>query len=436
MQKYLIGFIILCLMFSCRQNEDILKVETEIPPAEEITLSSLNGLVVDNNDLGLIGAKVDILQDDQVVFTGWTNSQGRFTISAPISSSQNLFMQTSKDGYLTNLMRLDQTNLAQNEVQAVLASNDRMGGSARSISTAGSLVILKGKLVDNNAEPQALKLIVLTTEDGRTNYAYSNRNGDFRILAPKDAEFNLQVQDKVCGNLEYDRTIGPFSEDFNLGNLTINSEAVEVFTLSGNLTDCDDQPLPNGIIQITVGRAVLNTTSDANGNFSIEIESCLPATEEFISILAVDEAYENISAAIRLTNTGQNQRTGTIKVCTGGTALIEMEIGGDSIRFVNKHTFLDDGRSPLTLIYPISRQIGLTLYFPGKEVGSFPGNTLYVSTNEATFIGGSRAANGTRNTIEVTTFTAELIEGTFSGDVINTRTNNLEPITGTFSIRK
>lgn len=112
-------------------------------------------------------------------------------------------------------------------------------------------VYLTVKVQDQNGNPVSDALVQLVSiEDGNYGSGYSNNTGEVSGMVPKGVQFDANVRFNFgnCTSSVYEETVGPFTQTEML-TITVNSSLADyVYTISGDLVDCNGQPVTSGYI--------------------------------------------------------------------------------------------------------------------------------------------------------------------------------------------
>ncbi len=316
MKKLIFSSVLIVLLaMGCRKNEDITDVSVSMPEAEEIVFADITGIVKDDNEAGILEAKVQIIQGAEVIKEVFTNAKGIFTLeSIPLKSDQ-VFMQVTKNGFLTATTRMEDSDPQSRNVEMVLMPTSMAPERGQPITPNDDLIVLTGKLVDESGEPVQRRLIMVQTPDEQIGYGFSIRTGEFRITTQPNVPLILMVIDRLCGETELNTEIGPFVEDFSLGELVLDPIEYLNNTISGSLIDCDGNAIINGQSQLILGNARLAAVSDENGSFSFAVPDCVlsETTEGFIIGYNVD--LSNTSTPLTVDLSSGNITLDPITVC-------------------------------------------------------------------------------------------------------------------------
>lgn len=136
------------------------------------------------------------------------------------------------------------------------------------------VVEIYGKLVDQLGNPLPFYSICIQAfNNTQTGYGWSNLEGGFRGKIPKDELLNFIVKDD-CGDIVFEKEIGPFSTAVSLGNVVIQSQ--DQVTIFGVLLDCDNNPVSNGYVKIDLDGVENYYIAETNelGEWSLNLVRC------------------------------------------------------------------------------------------------------------------------------------------------------------------
>jgi hypothetical protein len=168
------------------------------------------------------------------------------------------------------------------------------------------------------------------------SYGYGRTDSVGRLCGkvPKNEALTLLVLDQ-CGNTVYTQSIGPFTANTDLGVIQVNIPTANTLTISGTLTDCNNNPVTNGAALIYTGGAHSYTVPVSNGTFSQTILRCSGGTLNF-SVLGVD--YNTLQQGVVYSGSGTTGpvAVGAIQACgTSATEFIELLVDGTPYNFVS-----------------------------------------------------------------------------------------------------
>ena len=306
------------------------------------------------------------------------------------------------------------------------------------------LIEMEGQIVDENGAPIDQVSICINFADN-SNYGaggYSNEEGYFGGKIPKNELLVLTVKDD-CYNPVYSVEIGPFSEDVDLGQISIPNFSSYIVSLTGSLVNCDGDPVTNGYAKVNTPSSPyyqFPTQLDENGNWSADFLICEQDIEVLVSGYDLDGPLTSLVQTVTATSGGGTIDVGTIEVCeeideylnvvgdTLTTSFIDPQIGIDG----DYHGITSNGNSNVD-----SFAVFQLDYF-GVGVGTFTevGQLNYSGFDPA--IGDiGYFCQGCDIEVEITTYegVGGFIEGSYSGQA-NNFTGELIDVSGEFRIRR
>jgi hypothetical protein len=151
------------------------------------------------------------------------------------------------------------------------------------------LIELSGQIVSASGSPIVnawVKLQILS--NGICASGWTDDNGVFSGKVPANEEFEMIISHyQACEG--YLSNIGPFSEDTDLGVITLDlDDAVDV---TGTILDCDGNNVENGWVSISYGEFYTYDIFIEEGTFSFSFLTC--GEEETITVVAYD--LENLT---------------------------------------------------------------------------------------------------------------------------------------------
>ncbi len=182
-------------------------------------------------------------------------------------------------------------------------------------------IFMEGRIVDPQGTPIANQPIYMYYNNWICAFGYTNAQGEFKGLIPQNVELTMKVID--CNIELINTTIGPYSNDVNLGDYQIQLTDF-AFNIQGRLVDCAGQP--NDLAYGFVNRNFISTNAD--GTFSKLLTGCGKSTLEALFIDPV-----NILSHQETIPTDQGDIDfGDIKICDLVGAYIKYTINGEQPR--------------------------------------------------------------------------------------------------------
>jgi hypothetical protein len=172
-------------------------------------------------------------------------------------------------------------------------------------------VFAKGRIVDEDGNPlsQAYVSIHLASNN-RGGHGAVNLDGTFkgRIPAGENLVLRVYLGGLGCGwgNPDYEKNIGPYTSDVDLGDITVTIPSINETVVEGTLVDCNGDKITNGLVKIGSQYSLVK-----NGDFKVKLNTCNTGTLEFE---AIDRAQIKTSGTQQL-NYPEKHSLGTIAVC-------------------------------------------------------------------------------------------------------------------------
>lgn len=299
----------------------------------------------------------------------------------------------------------------------------------------------------HNADGQPLVHASVVVKPATGNYwgyahGYTDSLGQASGPIPANMNLVLEVLDP-CGGVIYSQNIGPFSQNVNLGTITISggSSTIGVLTVKGHLLTCSNTNVVDGYAIVTLGYMVHYAAVTATGDFSTNFIVCSGTTGN-VQVLGVDATAQQQSTAASFTVTSPVTNVGNITAC-----------GTSSAQFIN---YTIDGTS-YNVTAPADSLIGYTTNLQGTTLFTtsitgmqgagnnflnfqFSSATAAPGTYPITQIAQGNAAGVANPGINVTvtnfpTTIGGFYEGSFSGTYVDAQTVT-HTINCTFRVRR
>jgi hypothetical protein len=160
--------------------------------------------------------------------------------------------------------------------------------------------------------------INITSNKYGSTYGYTDSLGQVSGLVPANENLILKIIDQ-CGVAVDSMSIGPFSQNTNLGSISSNTTS-SVSTVRGKLIDCNNSPVSNGYAIINYDNMVRYADVDNDGNFSITFVKCL-GSQASCEILGVNDLSQQQGQSVHVSLNQPEINAGNISAC--GVSSIE-----------------------------------------------------------------------------------------------------------------
>jgi len=278
------------------------------------------------------------------------------TLTSPIPSS----VQASAPATIPLWYIDEKTGLWKEEGVATKQGNNYVGNVSHfsfwNCDINVPAITLSATLKTTTGKPLVNAWVVITSAKNGSASAYTDSLGQVRGLVPAGTGLVLEVRDN-CNTPIYSQNIGPFSENTDLGTITVSSSTPAVVTVQGKLTNCAGAAVTNGYAIIAIDNSVHYAKADASGNFSTNYILC-NTNGASVQVLGVDEAAQQQGTAASSPVTVPTTDVGTVSAC-----------GNSSAQFLN---YTLDGTS--YSITSVDSLIAFTQSQGGSAITYFSGN--------------------------------------------------------------
>lgn len=150
-----------------------------------------------------------------------------------------------------------------------------------------------GRIITEDGEPFQHTSYAINVAGGQIVHAfYTDCNGNFCALVPKDTELELSIQNPCDSSSRISIPIGPFNQDSEVFDdyvIPINAARTAV-----NVTSCNGTPFAEGLTYVEAfGNQLITSfaSPDANGNTAIVAAICMPPEEIYMQAATLDSRH-------------------------------------------------------------------------------------------------------------------------------------------------
>lgn len=135
------------------------------------------------------------------------------------------------------------------------------------------LVFLEGQVETNSGMPISNAYVrIEIVGSGNASGGWTDDEGYFGGKVPSGEELNLTISSNYGCEI-YSTTIGPLSADFDMGLIVLDEP--ELIEISGSLLDCENDPLLNGWVEVTLdGNKFWSALDGSSNEFLIVAADC------------------------------------------------------------------------------------------------------------------------------------------------------------------
>jgi hypothetical protein len=235
------------------------------------------------------------------------------TLTIPVPSSIASSAPSSISLWYIN----EQTGIWQEEGSAKKDGNNYVGEvkhfSFWNCDVGSSAITLSMTLRTVTGSPMAYAQVQLRDADGSQSCGWTDSLGQVSGLVPSNKDLLMEVIAFPCYDAVYSKTIGSFSQNTDLGVVTIDKDP-SIVTVHGKLMDCSNSGVVNGYAIIYFNNTVRYITVDNAGRFSADLVIC-PGTGSSFQILGVDNASQKQSIVTNFNIISPETNAGDISTC-------------------------------------------------------------------------------------------------------------------------
>ncbi len=154
------------------------------------------------------------------------------------------------------------------------------------------LVELQGMVVSEDGNPiQGGYVRITIVSSGWSACGWINSEGVFSGKVPKNEELTIEILQNYNSCSVYSANIGPFSDDVDLGTITVTDPTV--VDITGTILNCNGDPLENGWVEITLGDDTYTYYVSNSNNLSVALNNCDDETEFTIVAVNIDDLEQS-----------------------------------------------------------------------------------------------------------------------------------------------
>ncbi|TVR38247.1 MAG: carboxypeptidase regulatory-like domain-containing protein [Cryomorphaceae bacterium] len=201
-------------------------------------------------------------------------------------------------------------------------------------------VMLEGTLVNQAGAPVPNTTVTILDADGPGwETTQTDADGNFNVLVPENLNLNLMVSN-LCNVTIYAQALGSISSDTDLGNITVNESEAGFSQISGNLVNCDGNPVSLASVQICWQQGC-QSLMVMNGSFDVAFSWC-DATAFTVSVFDFGSG-ETAQLTVNADNT---INLGTVQLCDNpADEFINFTIDGVNVALPNPYQSIVDNQS-------------------------------------------------------------------------------------------
>ena len=275
-------------------------------------------------------------------------------------------------------------------------------------------------------------------------HGWTDSLGQVSGYIPYNEALVMEVLDQ-CNVSFYSQNIGPYTQNTNLGVITLSSTGTSVVTVKGKVLNCSNNPVTNGYALVSLGNYTHYASVNATGDFQTTFTRCATSPANF-SIVGVDAATQqqsttatSVALATPITNAGNITACGAstqqfINYTLDGTAYNLVSPPDSLTGFTTSQGSVNQNYSYINGLRPnLASQVKINFFFasPSQTAGTYPLGDLAVNGMDSIMVANS-------SSVTITNFPASaggFYEGSLSAQFtdMNGAPHN---ISATFRVRR
>lgn len=280
------------------------------------------------------------------------------------------------------------------------------------------------------------------------SYGKTDSIGQVSGYVPYNEPLILEVLDQ-CGQPFYSQNIGPYTQNTNLGTITVSNPGTSVVTLKGKLLTCSNTPVTGGFAIVNFSNYTRYVPINTAGEFQTTFTQCAGNTTGF-TVIGVDTvAQQQSSTAVNVALTSPITDAGNISACgAAATQFVNYTLDGVSYSMsFPSSTYIFFGRTDSIQVGMMATS-NISVYSPnantnrfnisfrhqGLSPGTYQLNSLAVENYSS--IGGGMSVTITQSSVVINNFpqsAGQYYEGSLSSTFRDSLNAN-HTLTGTFRI--
>lgn len=444
---YLSIFTIVLLLTSCQKNSDITETINGSPSSELISTIDFEWWVIVEEEESLYtwgdlygnsihNASVKLMFMGEVLWESNTDDSGRINFPEQPVPAEGAYFQFEAPGYYPLIVQVETESIPLWRVNMVRNTFPNINGEA--ILNAEKYITLTGQLQEPFTARESWYYITNSNNEIIGNALSGPEVPSFYMTTLPNEELFLHYNVE-CGEDDV-ISLGSFSESTDIGILLDQSfdfsHGYDLVSLN-NVTECSTGIKLYGYELFYKEE---NLTFQAGGNSGFNIRDCQPAAYPILLSVATQNPRKYVEVTIMHTP-GTQSNVPDQEVCEDDDTFLEYLIGNNMPGGAQVFTYADiqdDGQMVIKQTQnSLTKENRFSMVLSGSTPGSHQCNVNIIVREEFATGGwtninglGGHAINAT-----ITMNDGEFVEGTFSGEVLDTGEVSLGIMEGTFRAR-
>ena len=444
---YLSAFFFVLCFSACRKNSDIIEPVVEEPTTEPVPTINLSwsahvtemeglwrwGDFLDNSTLHNVSVK--LMFKGNVLWESNTDRRGGFSFQEQPVPAEGAYFLFEAPGYHNNIVQVQGESIPLWRVHMI--RNTFPDVKSEKLTGAESYITLTGQLQDPSTLWEAWFYLTNADNELLGTSVVDPENPSFYMTTLPNEELFLHYNVDCGGDVI---ALGSFSESENIGPFVDQSIDFSIDFDQVSLRNVNDCSTGTKLYGYDLFYKQDNFTFQAGGNSGFSIFDCQFVNHPILLSVATQNPRKYVEVAITHTS-GQRTIAPDQEACEDDDTFLKYRIGpgaeegGDIFTVAN---ILPDGQMVMKQAeHPLNGDNRLTLTFDGATTGNHNCDLnlviRYYNSNNS-WSNGNSLGGHMLNAI-ITKNDGTFVEGTFSGEVLDTEEVSLGNVEGTFRAR-
>ncbi len=184
------------------------------------------------------------------------------------------------------------------------------------------------KVMDKNNGIPYTKVKFIDTRNNTYGEGITDSTGYLKMWVPKNIPLEFYVYNS-CKDVVVKKEVGPFDSDTEMGIISFSVMERRLFTLTGNVVNCQNIPVMNGVVNVFID-GLYYSANIIEGSYNVSVNRCnnLPVQARMI---AMDHATNSESKILDVTiNQGANNIEDILTCKASSEEYISIKIGNDN----------------------------------------------------------------------------------------------------------
>ena len=302
------------------------------PTAQDISQTIPGSLTADDKDnrrvvlnsYGMVAVELQSSSGEKLQIASGNTA----TLTIPIPAS----VQSTAPASISLWYVDEQTGIWKEEGTATKNGTNYVGQvkhfSFWNCDVSATAILLSMTLHTPDGDPLVHALVKLTRSSGSSSCGWTDSLGQVSGHVPSNEPLLMQVLAYPCNTVIYSQNIGPFTQNTNIGVITVPATSSGLVTIEGKLLNCTGGPVANGYAIIYYDNMVRYAATSNSGDFSTNFTICTSSPTS-CDIIGVDNAAQQQGSLTNVTIVAPLTNAGNISACgSSSSAYINYTLDG------------------------------------------------------------------------------------------------------------